>query len=111
MEGEGGEGYRGQKKRQRGGASEAEGGLWGLEMDGNILFFPPSSLLLFLTLSGSRLQQSCVEAGKAAGSTKVGLSSKDAPRCSDQSGCTPPTRGDAAQRGGGWSRCDVCPAV
>lgn len=43
MEGEGGTGgYRGQKKRQRGGASEAEGGLWGLEMDGNILFFPPA---------------------------------------------------------------------
>lgn len=35
-------GYRGQKKRQRGGASEAEGGLRGLQMDGNILLFPPA---------------------------------------------------------------------
>lgn len=38
------EGCRGQKKRQRGGASKAEGGLWGLEMDVNILFLPPLSL-------------------------------------------------------------------
>lgn len=58
--GEGG-GYRGQKKRQRGGASEAQGGL---EMDGNILSFL-HFLLLFLTLrGGSRLQQSCKVVGK-----------------------------------------------
>lgn len=71
-------GHRGQKKRQRGGASEAEGGPWGLEMDGNLLFFP-RSLPLSLTLSsGSRLQQTGVVAGKAARSAQVGLSSTDA---------------------------------
>lgn len=48
-------------------------------MDGNTLFFPPNSLLLFLTLgSGSSLQQSGAMAGKTARSTEVGLSSKDA---------------------------------
>lgn len=76
--GVGGWGHRGQKKRQRGGVSKAEGGLWsslGIEMDGNILFYP--SFLLFLTWSnGSTLQQSCVVVGKAARSTKDGLSSK-----------------------------------
>lgn len=70
-------------------------------MDGYILFFP-CSLLLFLTLSsGSRLQRSCVVAGKAARSTKVGLSSNEAIQCSNQpvclSVCTQRTRRDAAQ--------------
>lgn len=85
-------GYRGQKKRQRGGASEAEGGL---EMDGNILFIP-SSLPLFRTLSGSRLQQRSTKSRAfikrwtlAFGS--ICLAADHAPA------------GDAAQRGDGWS--------
>lgn len=101
VRGHGWVGWGGKKKRQRGGASEAEGGLWGQEMDGNILFFPPlRSLPLFLTLScGSRLQQSCVAAGKTERSTKVGFSSKDTVQCLDQSACLHTTypRGDAAQ--------------
>lgn len=50
-----------------------------------IFSFSPSSLLLFLTLSGSRLQQSLLwRLEKSARSTQVWLSSKDAPLCSDQ---------------------------
>lgn len=77
-----GGGHKGQKKRQRGGASKAvDGWAMGFERWMAIFsFFPPTrSLLLFLTLStGSSLQQNGVVAGKAARSTKVGLSSKDA---------------------------------
>lgn len=71
-------GVQGAKEEAERRGAEAKGGPWGLEMDGNLLFFP-RSLPLSLTLSsGSRLQQTGVVAGKAARSTQVGLSSTDA---------------------------------
>lgn len=112
-----GGGYRGQKKRQRGGASKSEGGLWGLEMDGNILFFPP------LSPAVSHTEQWIQSPAKLCGgwkSCKIQKSWAFIRRCSSvfksiclsahRAPCGGDAEGTKPERRQMRSRFDLCPA-